>query len=142
MRTAERQLAALAARCPTAAPANGPGVGLLTATALVALVADIRRFPQGGILQLPRRHLGKSSGSRRRLGAISKQGDVYVRMLLTHGARSVVWHARRRPRRPATVGRGHRAAARAQRRGRGVANKPRIVWAVGQQRPFAAEPAG
>jgi hypothetical protein len=31
----------------------------------------------------PREH---SSGSRRRLGAISKRGDTYLRMLLIHGA--------------------------------------------------------
>jgi transposase len=31
-----------------------------------------------------------SSGNRRRLGRISKQGDMYLRMLLTHGARSVL----------------------------------------------------
>jgi transposase len=33
-----------------------------------------------------------STGPRRRLGAISKQGDVYLRMLMTHGARSL-WSA-------------------------------------------------
>jgi transposase len=73
-----------------------PGVGLITATALVALVTDIRRFPSG-------RHFASflgltpkedSSALRRRLGAISKQGDVYLRMLLTHGARSFLWHAK------------------------------------------------
>ena len=36
-----------------------------------------------------------SSGLRRRLGRISKRGDVYLRMLLIHGARSVLWHAKR-----------------------------------------------
>lgn len=36
-----------------------------------------------------------SSGSRRRLGRISKQGDPYVRMLLIHGARSALNAARR-----------------------------------------------
>ena len=35
-----------------------------------------------------------SSALRRRLGAISKQGDVYLRMLVIHGARSVLWHAK------------------------------------------------
>jgi transposase len=31
-----------------------------------------------------------SSGNSRYLGRISKRGDVYLRMLLTHGARSVL----------------------------------------------------
>jgi transposase len=120
-------------------------VGVITATALVALVTDIRRFPSGrqfaSFLGLTPRE--DSSGTRRRLGAISKQGDVYVRMLLTHGARSVVWHAKAAPRPTALQRwaieterrRGHNVAAVA------VANKlARIVWAVWvQRRPFAAE---
>jgi len=36
-----------------------------------------------------------SSGLRRRLGRISKRGDIYLRMLLIHGARSILWHAKR-----------------------------------------------
>src|SRR5262249_10336231 len=35
-----------------------------------------------------------STGQRRRLGAISKRGDTYLRMLLIHGARAVLWHAK------------------------------------------------
>jgi transposase len=124
MRAAERQLAALASTMSHAQLLQTvPGVGLITATARVASSPDIRRFPSG-------RHVASFLGltpredwiaSRRRLEAISKQGDVYVRMLLTHGARSVVWHAEGGcpPDAPATVGRGHGAAARAQRRGRG-----------------------
>ena len=120
-------------------------MGLLTATALVALVGDIRRFPSG-------RHFASflgltpkedSSASRRRLGAISKQGDVYVRMLLIHGARSVLLHAKSAGAadvvaawaRATQQRRGHNVAAVA------VANKlARIVWAVWtHQRPFAAD---
>lgn len=82
--------------CPIdpAAPTKNNG-----SPALVALVTDIRRFPSGrhfsSVLGLTPKE--DSSGSRRRLGAISKQGDMYVRMLLTHGARSVVWHAHDEP---------------------------------------------
>jgi transposase len=74
-----------------------PGVGLLNATALRAAVGDIQRFPSG-------RHLAswlgitareRSSGERRRLGSISKRGDVYLRTLLVHGARSALVAARR-----------------------------------------------
>jgi transposase len=55
-----------------------PGIGVLTATALVAGVGDVQRFPSGrhfaSYLGLtPREH---SSGQRRHLGAISKQGDT------------------------------------------------------------------
>ena len=69
-----------------------PGIGLLTATALVAFVGDVQRFSSGrrfaSYLGLtPREH---SSGSRRRLGRISKRGDVYLRMLLVHGSRAAL----------------------------------------------------
>jgi len=54
-----------------------PGVGLLTATALLAFVGDVHRFPSGrhfaSYLGLTPRE--SSSGLRRRLGAISKRGD-------------------------------------------------------------------
>ena len=70
-----------------------PGIGLLTATALVAATGgdvghfkDARHFASWFGLT-PKEH---SSGSRRHLGGISKRGDRYLRMLLTHGARSVL----------------------------------------------------
>lgn len=74
-----------------------PGIGTLTATALFATVADIHSFRNGRQLACwlgltPREF---SSGSRRRLGRISKQGDPYVRMLLIHGARAALNAARR-----------------------------------------------
>lgn len=75
-----------------------PGIGLLTATALVASVPEIRNFPTGrhfaSWLGLTPREF--SSGDRRFLGRISKQGDSYLRMLLVHGARSVLGSAKRR----------------------------------------------
>ena len=69
-----------------------PGIGTLTATALVAFVGDIRRFGScrsfADCLGLtPREH---SSGSVRRLGRITKRGNTYLRMLLIHGARSAL----------------------------------------------------
>jgi transposase len=146
MRAVERQLAALTTTMPDVELLQTvPGVGLLTATALVALVADIRRFPSGrhfaSFLGLTPRE--DSSALRRRLGSITKQGDVYVRMLLTHGARSVVWHAKAAAHPTALQ---QWALETEQRRGRNVAavavaNKlARIVWAVWvHQRAFAAE---
>ena len=98
MGAVERQLTALArSRADLGLLRTVPGIGLLTATALVALVGDIRRFPSGrqfaSFLGLTPKE--DSSALRRRLGAISKQGDVYLRMLLIHGARSVLVHAKR-----------------------------------------------
>ena len=74
----ERQLAAVAEQLPHVAHLRTiPGIGLLNATALVACVGDVHRFPSGrhfaSYLGLtPREH---SSGSRRRLGAIRDHGD-------------------------------------------------------------------
>lgn len=75
-----------------------PGIGLLTATALYASIGDITQFPTGRHLAswlgiTPREY---SSGSRRRMGGISKQGDPYLRTLLTHGARAALLIAQRR----------------------------------------------
>jgi transposase len=72
-----------------------PGIGLLTATALYASANDAKHFRDGRHLAswlglTPREH---SSGTIRRLGGISKRGDRYVRMLLTHGARAVLLRA-------------------------------------------------
>ena len=74
-----------------------PGIGVLTATALVAFVGDARRFRSGRAFAA---YLGLtpkefSSGSIRRLGSITKHGNTYLRMMLTHGARSVLWSAKR-----------------------------------------------
>jgi transposase len=113
-----------------------PGVGLLTATALVAFVGDVQRFPSGrhfaSYLGLTPRE--SSSGLRRHLGAISKRGDPYLRMLLIHGARSVLLHAKKASAERDRLrtwaldregARGHNKAAVA------LANKlARIVWAV------------
>lgn len=70
-----------------------PGIGLLTATAMVAATSgqvshfkDARHFASWFGLT-PKEY---SSGSTRHLGRISKRGDRYLRMLLTHGARSVL----------------------------------------------------
>lgn len=74
-----------------------PGIGVLTATALVAFVGEPRRFRSGrhfaSYLGLTPRE--SSSGLRRRLGRISKRGNIYLRMLLTHGARSALLAAHR-----------------------------------------------
>jgi len=77
-----------------------PGIGLLTSTALRATVGSIERFPSARRFAswlglTPREY---SSGERRRLGSISKQGDTYLRTLLVHGARSALLVAHRQQR--------------------------------------------
>jgi transposase len=136
VREVERSLEAMARDSELVARLRTvPGVGLLTATALVAFVGDVHRFPSGrrfaSYLGLTPRE--SSSGLRRRLGAISKRGDPYLRMLLIHGARSVLLHAKRAASERDRLrtwaldrerARGHNKAAVA------LANKlARIVWA-------------
>ncbi|HEV7814643.1 MAG TPA: IS110 family transposase [Janthinobacterium sp.] len=73
-----------------------PGVGLLTATAAVATMGDAKSFRSGrefaAWLGLVPAQTG--TGGRVRLLGISKRGDTYLRTLLTHGARSVLMHAK------------------------------------------------
>ena len=69
-----------------------PGVGVLTATAAVAMMGDPAAFRSGrefaAWLGLVPRHSG--TGGRVRMLGISKRGDTYLRTLLIHGARSVL----------------------------------------------------
>jgi transposase len=110
-----------------------PGIGLLTATALVAAVGDAKAFKNGRHMAawlglVPRQ---ESSGGKPRLLGITKRGDRYLRYLLVHGARSITTHAQRQP----TQARAWINALR-ERRGKlrayvAQANKTaRIAWAV------------
>jgi transposase len=72
------------------------GIGPVTATAVVAAISDGRAFRNGRQFAawlglVPRQH---SSGGKARLLGISKRGDPYLRTLLVHGARSVVYRAK------------------------------------------------
>ncbi|MDJ1167654.1 IS110 family transposase (plasmid) [Burkholderia gladioli pv. gladioli] len=73
-----------------------PGVGLLTATATVAMMGDAKAFKSGrefaAWLGLVPKQTG--SGGKTNLHGISKRGDAYLRTLLIHGARSVMTNAR------------------------------------------------
>ncbi len=69
-----------------------PGVGPITATAIVASVGNANLFKNGRQLSawlglVPRQN---SSGGKEKLLGISKRGDSYVRKLLIHGARAVL----------------------------------------------------
>jgi transposase len=139
--TIDQQLARVATEHPIAQRLQQiPGVGVLTATALVGAVGHIHAFRRGrefaSWLGLTPRE--SSTGGRRYLGGISKRGDVYLRCLLTHGARAVLLTAQRTARTAphrltrlqqwavtTAARRGHNKAAIA------VANKmARIIWAV------------
>jgi len=113
-----------------------PGVGLLTATAAVATMGDARAFKSGrefaAWLGLVPKQTG--TGGKIQLLGISRRGDTYVRTLLIHGARSVLFHGKhagawaeqlqkRRPSNVVTVA---------------LANKiARTIWAVlAHDRPY------
>jgi transposase len=73
-----------------------PGIGPLTATALVATMGEPRTFKSGrefaAFLGLVPRQSG--TGGKVRLLGISKRGDTYLRTLLIHGARAVLTQAK------------------------------------------------
>ncbi len=109
-----------------------PGIGPITASAIVASVGDAREFKNGRQMAawmglVPRQH---SSGGKQTLFGISKRGDVYLRTLLIHGARSVIRFAESRAKpeswlRQLMERRNKNVAAVA------LANKnARIVWAL------------
>jgi transposase len=68
-----------------------PGIGPITALAFVVTMGDVTRFRRGKQVAsylglIPREH---SSGGRQRLGAISKQGNRFVRFLLLEAVHNV-----------------------------------------------------
>jgi transposase len=78
--------------------AKVPGVGPITASALAATVGNAHNFANGRQLAawlglVPRQ---SSSGGKNVLLGISKRGDTYLRALLIHGARSVIYAAQRK----------------------------------------------
>ena len=106
IQSVERELEALARQMPEVARLRSiPGIGLLTSTAMVGFVGDPRRFRScrhfASYMGLTPRE--RSSGNRRRLGAISKQGNVYLRMLLIHGGRTLLWGAHRKGAQPSAL---------------------------------------
>jgi transposase len=141
LRQLEQRIAAISRRLERAASDDErcrrlmevPGAGPLTATALVATVGNAREFKSGRALSAylgltPRQH---SSGGKIVMLGISKHGDRYLRTLLIHGARSLLYRNRR--------GAHPRAAWAARlmaRRGPNVAavalanHNARVLWAL------------
>lgn len=112
--------------------AQVPGIGPISASALIASIGDAKNFDNGRQLAawlglVPKQH---STGGKSNLLSISKRGDTYLRTLLIHGARSVIYHAAKKPESCSWV------SAVVNRRNKNVAavalaNKnARIVWAL------------
>ena len=122
-----------------------PGIGPITASALVASIGEARSFDNGRQVAawlglVPRQH---SSGGKPTLLGISKRGDSYLRTLLIHGARSVILAARRK------TDQGGWLQELLKRRNPNVAavalaNKnARIAWALlAHERKYRADYAG
>lgn len=76
-----------------------PGIGVLGSTALAATLGDAKAWHSGrefsASLGLVPAHAG--TGGKVRVGHLSKRGDPYLRTLLIHGARSVIEHAKDKP---------------------------------------------
>jgi transposase len=75
-----------------------PGVGVLTATALIAAIGKAETFKHGRDLAawlglVPRQ---STTGGKPRLMGISKRGSKYLRKLLIHGARAALPHVAER----------------------------------------------
>jgi transposase len=109
--------------------AKVPGIGRLTATALVATIGDVKTFKSGrefaAFLGLVPRQTG--TGGKVRLGGISKRGDPYLRTLLIHGARSVLFNAKE----PTTWQKEMKARRPANVAAVALASKmARTVWAI------------
>jgi transposase len=110
-----------------------PGIGPLTATALVAAVNDGKQFQNGRQMAAnlgltPREH---SSGGKQRLLGITKRGNTYLRTLLIHGARTVLRHATGKTDRLSRWALAIQARRGANVAAVALANKlARIAWAV------------
>ncbi len=76
-----------------------PGIGPITASAIVATIGDAKQFRTGRDLAawLGLTPLNKSSGGKERLGKITKAGDRYIRKLLVVGMTSRAVMAKRSP---------------------------------------------
>ena len=109
------------------------GVGPMTATAIVATVGEGHAFQHGRQFAawlglVPKQH---STGGKTVLGRITKQGNVYLRTLLIHGARAVLQSSAKRPDRKSRW-----VEAVRQRRGNNIAavalaaKHARILWAL------------
>jgi transposase len=110
-----------------------PGVGAVTASAIIASIGDGHQFRNGRAFAawLGLTPANKSSGGKEKLGRITKMGDQYLRSLLVVGMTSLVRQTKSHPERESkwlTSLLEHKPARVATV---AMANKTaRIVWAV------------
>ncbi|MFA3920920.1 IS110 family transposase [Ruegeria hyattellae] len=121
-----------------------PGVGPITASAIVATIGDAKQFRTGRDLAawLGLTPLNNSSGGKEKLGKITKKGDRYIRKLLItgmtsralmgrkHPERIDIWSAKilaEKPFRLATVAMANKSA--------------RIIWAILTKQQEYRQPA-
>jgi transposase len=110
-----------------------PGVGKLTATAVLAAVSDPHHFGSGRDMAanlglVPRQH---SSGGKEVLLGITKRGDSYLRTLLIHGARSALRVAHEKPDRMLRWALKLQQRKNAKIAAVALANKmARVIWAM------------
>jgi transposase len=78
-----------------------PGVGAVTASAIIASIGDGHQFENGRAFAawLGLTPANKSSGGKEKLGRITKMGDQYLRSLLVVGMTSLVRQTRSHPER-------------------------------------------
>jgi transposase len=112
---------------------NIPGVGELTATAIIAAVPNANEFKNGRHMSawlglIPRQ---SSSGNKQVLLGISKRGDRYLRTLLIHGARSALCRCKNTESKYGEWLTGKKASLSLNKAAVALANKnARIIWAL------------
>jgi transposase len=130
----ERRIEALAREAEAARRLLAiPGVGPVTATAIVATVGHATQFKNGRQFAawlglVPRQY---STGGKVRLGRITKRGDVYLRTLLIHGTRAVLAQLNKRTDRASAWVRGLIERRGLKRAAVALAAKnARTIWAM------------
>ncbi|MGB5559112.1 MAG: IS110 family transposase [Paracoccaceae bacterium] len=120
-----------------------PGIGPITASAIVGTIGDAHQFKTGRDLAawLGLTPLNKSSGGKERLGRITKKGDRYIRKLLIVGMTSRALMAKRSPEK-ADIWTAKMLAEKPFRLATvAMANKSaRIIWAILTKREEYRQP--
>lgn len=110
-----------------------PGVGPLTASAIIGCVSSPQSFRNGRqfaawVGLVPRQY---STGGKTSLGRISKRGNTYLRTLLVHGARTTMKYASRKKDRTSVWVEALKKRVGVNKATVALANKnARVIWAL------------
>lgn len=110
-----------------------PGLGMLTALSVVALIGDAKQFLNARHFAaylglVPRQH---SSGGHEKILGISKRGNTFVRTMLIHGARAVIMHVEKKTDNRSQWIKNLKLRAGFNKTAVALANKnARIIWAL------------